>query len=104
MQVFQNLIANAIRFCKEPPPMIHISATQDENSLSIAVTDKGIGIEPKNFERVFQIFQRLHTREEYEGTGVGLAVCKRIMERHNGTISVQSEIGQGSTFTLKFPV
>ena len=104
MQVFQNLIANAIRFCKEPPPMIHISATQDENSLSIAVTDKGIGIEPKNFDRVFQIFQRLHTREEYEGTGVGLAVCKRIMDRHNGTISVQSEVGQGSTFTLKFPV
>jgi light-regulated signal transduction histidine kinase (bacteriophytochrome) len=104
MQVFQNLIANAIRFCDEPPPIIHISAMQEENSLSIAVTDKGIGIEPKNFERVFQIFQRLHAREEYEGTGVGLAVCKRIMERHHGTISVQSEAGQGSTFTLKFPV
>ena len=104
MQVFQNLIANAIKFCKEPPPEIHISATQEENSLSIAVTDRGIGIDPKNFERVFQIFQRLHARQEYEGTGVGLAVCKRIMERHNGTISVQSEPGQGSTFTLKFPV
>jgi chemotaxis family two-component system sensor kinase Cph1 len=104
MQVFQNLIANAIRFCKEAPPVVHISATQEENSLSIAVTDQGIGIEPKNFERVFQIFQRLHARQEYEGTGVGLAVCKRIMERHNGTISVQSEAGQGSTFTLKFPV
>ena len=104
MQVFQNLIANAIKFCKEPPPKIYISAKQEENSLSIAVTDKGIGIDPKNFERVFQIFQRLHARQEYEGTGTGLAVCKRIMERHNGTISVQSEPGKGSTFTLKFPV
>ncbi len=104
MQVFQNLIANAVKFCKEPPPKINISAMQEENSLSIAVTDKGIGIDPKNFERVFQIFQCLHTRQEYEGTGVGLAVCKRIMERHNGSISVQSVPGQGSTFTLKFPV
>ena len=104
MQVFQNLIANAVKFCKEPPPMIHISAMQEENSLSIAVTDKGIGIDPKNFERVFQIFQCLHARQEYEGTGVGLAVCKRIMERHNGSISVQSVPGQGSTFTLNFPV
>jgi len=104
MQVFQNLIANAVKFCKEPPPMIHISAMQEENSLSIAVTDKGIGIDPKNFERVFQIFQCLHARQEYEGTGVGLAVCKRIMERHNGSISVESVPGQGSTFTLKFPV
>ena len=64
---------------------------------------QGIGIDPENFERVFQIFQRLHTRQEYEGTGVGLAVCKRIMKRHNGTISVQSESGKGATFTLNFP-
>lgn len=103
MQVFQNLIANAIKFCKEPPPTIHISAKLEEDGCSIAVTDQGIGIEPKNFERVFQIFQRLHARQEYAGTGVGLAVCKRIMERHHGAISIRSELGKGATFTLKFP-
>jgi len=103
MQVFQNLISNAIKFCREPPPKIHISAIQEDNSLSIAVTDEGIGIDPKNFERVFQIFQRLHARQEYEGTGIGLAVCKRIMERHNGTMSIRSEKGKGSTFSLNFP-
>lgn len=103
MQVFQNLIANSIKFSKEPPPKIHISAMQEEDGWSIAVSDNGIGIEAKNFERVFQIFQRLHARQEYEGTGVGLAVCKRIMERHNGDINVQSEPGEGATFTLKFP-
>lgn len=103
MQVFQNLIANAIKFCKEPPPKIHISAAQEEDRWSLAVSDQGIGIDPKDFERIFQIFQRLHARQEYAGTGVGLAVCKRIMERHNGAISVQSELGEGTTFTLQFP-
>jgi PAS domain S-box-containing protein len=103
MQVFQNLAANAIKFCKEPPPKIHISAVREDKGWSVLVSDQGIGIDPGNFERVFQIFQRLHTRQDYEGTGVGLAVCKRIMERHNGTISVQSESGKGATFTLNFP-
>ena len=104
MQLFQNLIANAIKFCKDPPPMIRIGAVQKDGGWSVAVKDNGIGIDPKNFERVFQIFQRLHARQEYAGTGVGLAVCKRIMERHNGAISVQSELGQGTTFTLIFPI
>ena len=103
MQVFQNLIANAIKFCKESPPIINIIATQEEDGWSTAVTDQGIGINPKNFERVFQIFQRLHPRQEYAGTGVGLAVCKRILERHNGSISVHSEAGKGATFTFKLP-
>ena len=103
MQVFQNLIANGIKFCKDPPPIIHISAAQEEDRWSVVLSDKGIGIDPKNFERIFQIFQRLHARQEYEGTGVGLAICKRIMERHNGAISVQSEPGKGAAFTLQFP-
>jgi len=103
MQIFQNLITNAIKFCQAPPPMIHISALREEDGWSVAVIDNGIGIDPKYFESVFQIFRRLHGRQKYAGTGVGLAICKRIMERHNGTINVQSEPGKGSTFTLKFP-
>ena len=103
MQIFQNLITNAIKFCQAPPAMIHISALREEDGWSVAVTDNGIGIDPKYFESVFQIFRRLHGRQKYAGTGVGLAICKRIMERHNGTIRVQSEPEKGSTFTLKFP-
>ena len=102
-QVFQNLLGNAIKFrSPERPPQIHISARQVERAWQIAVADNGIGIKPEQFERIFLVFQRLHPRQAYPGTGIGLALCKKIVERHGGTIWVESTPGQGATlfFTL----
>ena len=97
-QVFQNLIANAIKFRGAEPPRIHVGARREDGRWTFSVSDNGIGIDPKFFERIFVIFQRLHTREKYDGTGIGLAVCKKIIERHGGRIWVQSEPGGGTTF------
>lgn len=107
IQVFQNLISNAIKFRKpEELPRIHISAWKDEewNEYVFSVSDNGIGMSSEYAERIFVIFQRLHTRDEYNGTGIGLAICKRIMERHEGHIWVESELGKGSTFYFTIPV
>jgi PAS domain S-box-containing protein len=98
MQVFQNLISNSIKFQGENVPHIHVSAQEKGREWVFAVRDNGIGIEKQYADRVFVIFQRLHTRQEYPGTGIGLAVCKRIVERHGGRIWFESEPGKGSTF------
>ena len=97
-QVFQNLIGNAIKYRSDRPLEIHVGSKEKEDAWQFSVTDNGIGIEPAYFERIFVIFQRLHTGSEYEGTGIGLAICKRIVERHRGTIWLSSKLGQGSTF------
>jgi PAS domain S-box-containing protein len=103
VQVFQNLVSNAVKFHGEAPPRIHVSAEERAREWVLSVRDNGIGIDPKYGDRVFAIFQRLHTREEYPGTGIGLAVCQRIVERHGGWIGFESEPGKGSTFHFGIP-
>ena len=99
VQLFQNLVGNAIKYQNPGLPMIHISALRDgDRRWSFEVKDNGLGIDPQYFERIFGMFQRLHKRDEFAGTGIGLAICKKIVERHGGTISVESQPGQGSTF------
>ncbi|MFB3883723.1 MAG: ATP-binding protein [Thermodesulfobacteriota bacterium] len=102
-QVFQNLIDNAIKFSGELPPRVHISVCFEGSDCVCSVQDNGIGIAPEYLNKLFLLFQRLHTRREYPGTGIGLAVCKRIVERHGGTIWVDSKPNQGSTFYFKIP-
>jgi len=102
-QVFQNLISNAIKFRSDKPPEIHISAERTGDNWCFAVRDNGIGLAPEFFDRIFVIFQRLHTKEEYPGTGIGLAVSKRIVERHGGQIWLESQPGEGTTFYFTLP-
>jgi signal transduction histidine kinase len=109
-QLFLNLVSNALKF--QPPgaqPVVKINS-RTFTTLSgvqlceISVTDNGIGFEEKYLEKIFAVFQRLHGRNEYEGTGVGLAVCRRITDRHHGTITAKSELGKGATFIVTLPV
>ena len=104
IQLFQNLIGNALKFRGAGPPLIRVSAVADANHATIAVADNGIGIESRYAERIFQVFQRLHSQAEYPGTGIGLAICKKIVERHGGRIWVESEPGRGSRFLFTLPL
>ena len=103
MQLLQNLIGNALKFHGESPPQIHVGAQRVEGRWVFSVRDNGIGIEPQYYERIFQVFQRLHTRKAYPGTGIGLAICKKIVERHGGHMWVESQPGHGSTFYFSIP-
>lgn len=104
IQLFQNLIANAIKFQSEKKPVIHVSCEEKENKYHFSVKDNGIGIDKNNLDRVFKMFQRLHTAEEYDGTGIGLSITKKIVQQHNGAVWVESKLGEGSTFYFSMPV
>ena len=103
LQVFQNLIGNALKFRGPEPPAIHVSASQTGREWVFSVADNGIGIAPEHAETIFVIFKRLHTRAEYPGSGIGLSICKKIIERQGGRIWVESQPGQGSTFKFTLP-
>jgi light-regulated signal transduction histidine kinase (bacteriophytochrome) len=104
LQLFQNLVGNALKFRSAAPPVVTVEAEEETGHWRFRVADNGIGMDMKYAgEKIFQVFQRLHSREEYEGTGIGLAICKKIVERHGGTIWAESQPGEGSVFyfTLK---
>jgi light-regulated signal transduction histidine kinase (bacteriophytochrome) len=104
VQLFQNLIGNSIKYRHSRSPEVHVqAATNGDSSWLFRITDNGIGFDPKQAGRIFMIFQRLHTRQEYSGTGIGLAVCKKIVERHGGKIWADSKPGEGSTFSFTIP-
>ena len=105
VQLFQNLIANSVKFRKsDTPPRIHVSTEQQDAGWTFSIRDNGIGIDPRYFDRIFTIFQRLHTKQAYPGTGIGLALCKRIVERHGGRIRVDSEPEKGTVFRFTLPL
>jgi signal transduction histidine kinase len=103
VQVFQNLIGNSIKYKSDKTPKIHISVLNSSDNWLFGVKDNGIGIKPKYFNQIFHIFRRLHAQYEYEGTGIGLAITQRIIEKHGGKIWVESELGKGSTFYFNIP-
>jgi PAS domain S-box-containing protein len=102
-QVFQNLLGNSLKFRGEGQPNIHVTAEPTGDGWAFVVRDNGIGLDPEHAERIFEMFQRLHGRESYPGTGIGLAICKKIVERHGGRIWVESEPGAGATFRFTLP-
>jgi light-regulated signal transduction histidine kinase (bacteriophytochrome) len=103
-QLFQNLLANAVKFHGPDPPRIRVEAVERGGEWLFSVKDNGIGIDAKYSEQIFEIFKRLHTRSEYPGTGIGLAICRKVVGRHGGRIWVESELGRGATFYWTLPV
>ena len=103
VHLMQNLVENALKFRSDEPPVVRIDAECDGDLCSISVSDNGVGFDPDHADRIFQIFQRLHKRDAYEGTGAGLAIVKKIAENHGGSVSVDSEEGVGTTFTVELP-
>ena len=101
--LFQNLIANALKFNGDAPPEVQVGARQENDRWVVWVRDNGIGIAPQYFQRIFQVFQRLHTRKTHPGSGIGLTICKKVVEQHGGRIWVESRPGQGSTFYFTLP-
>jgi light-regulated signal transduction histidine kinase (bacteriophytochrome) len=104
VQLFQNLMGNAIKFRRQDTPRIDIDAVKRNDEWVFCVRDNGIGIKQEHAQRIFVVFQRLHARDEYTGTGIGLSICQRIVQRHGGRIWVDSEPGQGSAFYFTLPV
>ena len=102
-QLFQNLLGNSIKFHASEPPQIHVAAQRLPSEWVFSVQENGIGIEPQYADRIFEVFQRLHTRSEYPGSGIGLAIAKKIVERHGGRIWVASQLHQGATFFFTLP-
>jgi light-regulated signal transduction histidine kinase (bacteriophytochrome) len=98
--LFQNLITNALKFNTTEAPTVTISAKSEKDCTHFKITDNGIGIKQEHHEKIFDIFQRLHTESEFKGTGIGLAHCRKVVETHNGSIWVDSEFGKGSTFNF----
>lgn len=103
LQLFQNIIGNACKYKSDLPPVIDISFEEEKSFYKFGISDNGIGIDPKFFHKIFIIFQRLHNRDEYSGTGIGLAICKKIIDKHGGKIWVTSTPGRGSTFYFTLP-
>src|SRR5271165_486763 len=103
LQLFQNLIGNAIKFRRAERPAIQVIAREEASAWIFSVTDNGIGIAEEYMETIFMIFKRLHTRDEYPGNGLGLAICKKILEQHGGRIWAESTLGKGSTFKFALP-
>jgi light-regulated signal transduction histidine kinase (bacteriophytochrome) len=103
VQLFQNIIENAIKYRSQETPKIHISAKKEKNYYIFSIKDNGIGMSPNHLERIFTIFQRLHSQEDYEGTGIGLAIAQKIVHQQGGQIWVESELRKGSTFYFTIP-
>ena len=104
LRLFHNLLSNALKFRTDRPPHIRISCRQEGDRCLVAVSDNGIGIQPEGADRIFHLFQRQHSRGRYPGTGIGLAACRKIAERHGGQITVDSRPGEGAIFTVTLPL